>query len=125
LTLPGRSQRTVRPLPTGPKQPVTDQRIELPPLGTTRLTSRTDLDEPSVVTLADAAGEPQVVMHLLDGVQDLLVFSPAEHASVSVEPLSSAPSGGAQPDGHPDGLVGLPPGATRRLAVRIVAARSA
>jgi aldose 1-epimerase len=119
LTLPGRLERTVRPLPTGPVRPVAETTVTPPPLGTTSLVSRTDLGAGAAVTLASPAGRPRVVMHLLEGVQDLLVFAPAEHASISVEPLSSAPSGASQPDGHPDGLVGLAPGAERRLAVRI------
>ncbi|MCC6626518.1 MAG: aldose 1-epimerase [Chloroflexi bacterium] len=119
LTLPGRLGRTVRPLPTGPTRPVAVTVVTPPPLGTTSLVSRTDLGADAAVTLTGPTGRPRVVMHLLEGVQDLLVFAPAEHASVSVEPLSSAPSGASQPDGHPDGLVGLAPGAQRRLAVRV------
>jgi len=120
--LPGRFEhRLVGPIPTGERLPVETPEVQLPPVGEMAHAPRTDLGPNPVATLLGPTGGLRVRLTCLEGVRDLLLFAPPTENSVSVEPLSTAPGAASQPEGHHDGLVGLAPGATRRLAVTIAA----
>jgi aldose 1-epimerase len=106
-------------IPTGERLPVEMPEVQLPPLGEMIHAPRTDLGPNPVVALLGPPGGLQVRLACIEGVRDLLLFAPSTENSVSVEPLSTAPGAASQPEGHHDGLDGLEPGATRRLAVRI------
>jgi aldose 1-epimerase len=117
MHLPGRQTRLGRPVPSGEREAVDDAPVSPAPLGEQGLISRTDLEPGGAVRLTGATERPALTITLLEGVNDLLVFSPAEDPSISIEPLSQPPSAASQPEGHPDGLIGLEPCARRRLVV--------
>jgi galactose mutarotase-like enzyme len=54
-----------------------------------------------------------------DGYRDLLLFAPPTQPSLSIEPQSHMPGGASLPEGHPEGLIGLEPGATLRATATI------
>ena len=121
-TLPGRfAHRLVGNIPTGERLPIVSPEVRLPPVGEMMHAPRTDLGPRPVATLLGPPDGLRVQLTCREGVRDLLLFAPPTENSVSVEPLSTAPGAASQPEGHPDGLVGLAPGATRRLAVTIAA----
>jgi galactose mutarotase-like enzyme len=120
VDIPGRFEHILDDrIPTGKRRAVETPEVRLPPLGETLLVPRTDLRPNPVAILRGGDGGMQVRLSCIEGVRDLLLFAPPTEDSVSVEPLSTAPGSGSQPEGHPDGMVGLEPGATRRLAVTI------
>jgi aldose 1-epimerase len=106
-------------IPTGARHAASMLPVVLPPLGQTVHVPRTELGPQSTATLTGHAGGVRVVLSLLEGCRDLLLFAPPTEASVSLEPLSTAPGAASQPAGHPDGLVGIDPGATRRLVAMV------
>lgn len=122
VALPGRfAHRLDGNIPTGERLPVAESAVRLPPLGELAHAPHTDLGPNPVATLLGSPGSLRVRLTCLEGVRDLLLFAPPTENSVSIEPLSTAPGAASQPEGHPDGLVGLEPGATQRLAVAFAA----
>ena len=59
------------------------------------------------------------MVDLLAGYRDLLLFAPPVQSSISLEPQTHMPGGASLPEGHPDGLVGLAPGAPLRATAVI------
>ena len=118
--LPGRQEHQLHDrIPTGERRAVVAEQVQLPPLGELLHVPRTDLGPSPTALLSGQAGDTQVQLSFLEGVRDVLLFAPPTEDSISIEPLSTAPGAASQPAGHPDGLVGLEPGATRRLVVAI------
>jgi galactose mutarotase-like enzyme len=60
-----------------------------------------------------------VTLTLDAGYRDLLLFAPPIQESISLEPQTHMPGGASLPEGHPDGLVGLAPGATLSATAKI------
>lgn len=118
IELPGRLTRLGRPVPTGETAAVSPEPVSVPPIGETALISRTELGPDAVVTLRGPGQATRVTIRLLAGVNDIMVFAPVEHPSISIEPLSQPLSAASLPEGDPAGLVGLVPHQSRRLAVR-------
>lgn len=120
--LPGHAEhRLAGPIPTGERLAVAGREVGLPPLGETLLVPRTDLGPRPEAILRGQADGPRVRLACIEGVRDLLLFAPPTENSVSLEPLATAPGAASQPEGHPDGLLALAPGATHRLIVTISA----
>jgi aldose 1-epimerase len=120
VTLPGREEHLQqRSVPTGEKRPVVSPRVAVPPLGETANVARTDLGPDARATLSDPTGARTLALTFIEGVRDVVYFAPAEQPSISVEPHTCAPGAASQPDGDPDGLVPLAPGATRTMTVEI------
>jgi galactose mutarotase-like enzyme len=117
--LPGRSERVLTPRPTGERRPVTSPTVTLPPVGQQFLVSRTDLGDRPVAYVEGPNGGPRIAVTFVEGFQDLLLFTPDEQETVSIEPLATPPSATSQPQGHPDGPIPLAPGAARRAVARI------
>jgi len=132
VELPGASARVRgtpdRPGMTGEREPAPLGPVSVVPLGQTMIASRTDFrPAPAVarvVNLAPIGGQIgwTVELSMDDGYRDLLLFAPPAQASISIEPQTHMPGGASLPEGHPDGLVGLAPGATLRVsaAIRLV-----
>ena len=124
VALPGRHEhRLADGVPTGERRAVGVPHVRLPALGQLLHVPRTDLGPGATATLQGQACATRIHLVCIEGVRDMLLFAPSTENSVSVEPLSAAPGAASQPEGHPDGLRGLAPGATSRLAVAIAAAR--
>jgi aldose 1-epimerase len=120
VALPGQREHVLCDrIPTGERCAASGSPVTLPPLGQTVHMPRTDLGPHPTATLAGPASGVRVVLSLLEGCRDLLLFAPPTESSVSLEPLSTAPGAASQPEGHPDGLVALEPGATRRLVAMV------
>ena len=126
VDLPGRSTRT-RSVPAaggraamdGGKEPVAAAPIGICKQGETMHASRTDLGPyPAVATvknLPPLAGRDgwTVTLTMDAGFRDILMFAPPLQTSISIEPQSHMPGNCSLPEGHPEGLEGLAPGATR------------
>lgn len=124
VDLPGQYEHIlVDGVPTGERRAVETPQVQLPPLGTILHVPRTALGSNPTATLRGRASGLQVHLTFTEGVRDLLLFAPPTENSVSVEPLSTPPGAASQPTDHPNGLIGLAPGTTRRLAVTINTAR--
>jgi aldose 1-epimerase len=129
VELPGRSVRARGtgdpPLMTGERQPAPAGPVSIVPLGETMIASRTDFPPaPAVariVNLAPIEGRAgwSVTMTMDAGYRDLLLFAPPTQPSISIEPQSHMPGGASLPEGHPDGLVGLAPGAKLQATATI------
>lgn len=119
VRLPGRLER--RPAVAGdpPLRPASGSLVMAAPLGSHALVGRADLGDDPVVTLEGPDGHPRIALRLLAGVREVVAFCPAEHPSISIEPLSVPLSAARHPEGHPDGPMGLEPGQVRRLVVAI------
>lgn len=122
VDLPGQLEHLLRDsIPTGERRAADPSPVALPPLGQTLLVPRTALGADPTATLTCEGGGIRVILSPLEGCRDILLFAPPTENSVSVEPLGTAPGAASQPEGHPDGLVGLEPGETRRLVASIAA----
>lgn len=120
VALPGALEHILAAtIPTGAKRPVIDREIAPPPPGERLLVARTRLGERSLATVTGRPGTPTIRMLLDDGCHDILLFVPPEEPSIALEPHSCAPGAASQPEGHVDGLVGVEPGSTLRLAIRV------
>jgi aldose 1-epimerase len=118
--LPGRTEHVlVEAIPSGERRPALEADVPIPPTGRTLLVARTDLGERASASLSGPRGTARVTLTLDEGCRDLLLYAPPAQPSISLEPHSVAPGAASQPEGHPDGLVGLAPGATTRLAVTV------
>jgi aldose 1-epimerase len=121
--LPGRRARQLTaspPIPTGESVAADPaSAIQPVPLGTTMLVSRTDFGEQRVARITggeDRRGTSTVELVMEEGWEDVLLFAPPDGPSISIEPHTCAPGASSLPEGDPDGLRGLAPGA--RLLVR-------
>lgn len=120
--LAGRAERLLSPpLPTGGLRPIASPVVAVPPVAGKVLIARTDLGDDPRAHLVGPDGGGRVVLTAVAGVRDLLLFAPPGQPAIALSPLSCAPSAAALPEGDPDGLPALPPGATLRLAVTIAA----
>lgn len=121
VMLPGRSERvltaTPPPIPTGERRPAPPEPVAVVPLGERMLVARTAFGGTAAARLAGLApldGRPgwTVELEMSPAYRDVLLFAPSEHNSVSIEPHTHAPGAASMPEGDPNGLVGLAPGAT-------------
>lgn len=129
VELPGRSARTPgtpeRPGMSGAKEPAPPGPVSIVPHGQTMIASRTDFPPAPAVTrivnLAPIGGRSgwTVELSMDAGYRDLLLFAPPVQTSISLEPQTHMPGGASLPEGDPNGLVGLAPGATLRAAAVI------
>jgi aldose 1-epimerase len=120
VEIPGQEEHIQqRSVPTGEKRPVVSPLVAVPPLGETANVARTDMPPGSRATLSDPTGARTLALTFIDGVRDVVYFAPAEQPSISIEPHTCAPGAASQPEGDPDGLVPLAPGATRTMTVAI------
>lgn len=118
--LPGEQEHILaEAIPTGEKRAVADPEVLLPPRGQRMLVARTSLGPLPLAMLAGPPGTLDIRLTAVEGCRDLLLFVPPLEPSISLEPHSCAPGAASQPEGHPDGLVALDPGATRRLAITV------
>jgi aldose 1-epimerase len=133
VELPGRSERLReagpdgRPGMSGRRGPVSSEPIAIVPQGDRMGVSRTDFEtSPAiarVVNLPPIDGRPGWTIELgMEGFGDTLLFAPPIQTSISIEPYSHMPGNASLPEGHPDSLEGLAPGATRsaRATIRLV-----
>jgi aldose 1-epimerase len=132
VELPGASAR-VRGTPESPgmsgaREPAPAGPVSIVPQGETMIASRTDFPPaPAVARIVDLApidGRDgwTVELSMDAGYRDLLLFAPPVQTSISLEPQTHMPGGASLPEGDPNGLVGLAPGATLRAsaAIRLV-----
>jgi aldose 1-epimerase len=121
IALPGGTER-VR-VPGGPpvpseRQPAPPDPIEMVPLGQRMHAFRTDFEGGRAGSTARLTGLPPidgrdgwtVEVWMDEGFREVLLFAPDWQSSISIEPHTHAPSAASQPEGHPDGLMGLEPG---------------
>lgn len=128
VSLPGRRQRALTespPVPTGTSEPVQPGATIRPvALGQTMLVSRTDFGEARTARIgrANALGHSLTVDLMMgEGWEDVLLFAPFDGPSISLEPHTGAPGAASLPDGDPDGLRALAPGARIRVSATITA----
>lgn len=120
VQLPGRQEHVLAAsVPTGEKCPVTNAEVTVSPLGETDIVARTDLAPPSCAILSGGPHGYAVTFAFIEGVRDVVYFTPTDQPSISIEPHTCAPGAASQPEGHPDGLVPLDPGASRVMTVEI------
>ncbi len=129
VDLPGRSVRARigggGPGLSGEREPAPDGPVSVVRLGDRMIASRTDFPlAPAVArvyNLAPIGGQSgwSITLAMDAGYRDLLLFAPPVQASISLEPQTHMPGGASLPEGHPDGLVGLAPGATLRATAVI------
>jgi aldose 1-epimerase len=136
VELPGRTER-VRSQSDPPilaeRRPASSDPVAIVPVGQTMLAARTDLSEDHHGSTARVTGLPAiggsdgwtVELWMDDGFKDVLLFAPDTQPSVSIEPHTHAPGAASQPEGHPDGLVGLEPGETLQATARLRLSRPA
>lgn len=118
--LPGEQEHILaEAIPTGEKRAVVDPEVLLPPRGQRMLVARTALGPLPLAMLIGPPGSLDIRLTAVEGCRDLLLFVPPLEPSLSLEPHSCAPGAASQPEGHPDGLAALAPGATRRLAITV------
>jgi hypothetical protein len=128
VELPGRSTRARNA--SGPglapeREPAPSGPVSIVPTGQTMHASRTDF--PSAPALARLVNLPPidaregwtVELAMDGGYRDLLLFAPPVQASISLEPHTHIPGVASLPEGHPDGLTGLAPGATLQATATI------
>ena len=128
VELPGASERvrTGEPAPymTGERTPAPANPVSIVPLGQTMATGRTDFaeggDTARIIDIPAIDGRSGWTVELLmNGYSDILFFAPPAQNSISLEPQSHMPGCASLPEGHPDGLIGLAPGATLEAVTRI------
>jgi aldose 1-epimerase len=128
VELPGRSMRVrsgTPPTMNGEREPAPPGPVSIVPLGQRMGVSRTDFPPAPavarVVNLAPIGGQSgwTIALSMDAGYRDLLLFAPPMQPSISIEPQSHMPGNASLPEGHPAGLVGLDPGATRRAVATI------
>lgn len=119
--LPGTMEHVVGtpPIPTGEKRPVTAPDFAVRTLGDAGLVARTDLEPGQTATLTGGPQGNSIAFAFIAGVRDVVYFTPLDQPSISIEPHTCAPGAASQPEGHPDGLVPLDPGASRTMTVEI------
>jgi len=116
--LPGRTERVLEPpIPTGETRPAPPDDFAGAPVGAEDTRGRTGITAGEIATLTGPSGTGRISLTLTDGVRDILYFNPPWQSSISLEPHSLMPSAASFPEGHPDGLPALAPGATVRLGV--------
>lgn len=119
VSMPGDTEHVLEDsIPSGARTAVINQEIIPPPHGQSLLIARTNLDTRPVTRIRNLRD----TMHIqiaTDGCRDLLFYAPDDRSSIAVEPQSCAPGAASQPEGHPDGLVSLAPGAMIRLTMGI------
>ena len=120
VRLPGREEHVLMPaIPTGEKRPVTSPSIAVPAMPDTAHVARTTLERHPYAALSGDSSGDTILFTFVEGVRDVMCFTPPDQPSISVEPLSCAPSAASQAEGHPDGLVPLAPGAGMTMTVEI------
>lgn len=129
VELPGASVRARSdddaPMMTGGKEPAPDGQIAIVPVGETMIASRTDFPPAPalarIVNLAPLDGQTGWTLEVImdGGYRDVLLFAPPTQPSISIEPQTHMPGGASLPEGHPEGLIGLEPGATLRASATI------
>ncbi len=121
VNIPGRLERHLRTPadPASEKRPVTIPTVTAPPMGETALIARTALDRHARATLNGPSGDWAIALTFIEGVRDVVYFVPPDQPSLSVEPRSCASSATSRPEGDPDGLVPLAPGASIAMIVEI------
>jgi len=118
--LSGDTERMLEPpIPTGETRPAPADDFTAMPRGQDDTRARTDITAGDVSTLTGPEGTGQIRLTLSEGVRDLLYFNPPWQASISLEPHSLMPSAASFPEGSPNALPALAPGATVRLAITI------
>jgi len=125
VELPGRSARAREavepgrpPAMTGRREPAPADPIAIVPQGERMGVSRTDF--PPATAVARITGLPPidgregwtVTLSLDAGYQDLFLFAPPVQTSISLEPQTQMMGAVSLPEGDPEGLQGLAPGAT-------------
>lgn len=123
--LPGRLEHVVGtpPVPTGEKRPVTAPDFAVQTLGDAGLVARTDLEAHAETTLTGGPRGNSIAFAFIEGVRDVVYFTPLDQPSISIEPHTCAPGAASQPEGHPDGLMPLDPGTSRTMTVEIALER--
>jgi aldose 1-epimerase len=107
ITWPGTHERDMHgPYPTG-AQHAASASVQAAPFGQSGLLARSGLQTGDQATIG---AQPQVQLTFGGAFCELALFSPAEQASISPEPLTCPLSAASQPAGHPDGLRPLQPG---------------
>jgi aldose 1-epimerase len=128
VELPGRSTRArggTPPRMTGDREPAPPGPVSIVPVGERMGVNRTDFASlPAVATVTNLppiGGQTgwTIVVSMDEGFGDVLLFAPPAQSSISIEPYSHMPGNASLPEGHPDGLMGLAPGATYRAVARI------
>ena len=129
VDLPGRSTRVRRGSPrpgmTGEREPAPAGLVSIVPVGERMGVSRTDLPPAPavarVVNLPPIGGQAgwTIAVTTDAAYRDLLLFAPPAQSSISIEPYSHMPGNASLPEGHPEGLMGLAPGATFRAEATI------
>jgi aldose 1-epimerase len=128
VELPGRSTRVRSgspPAMNGDREPAPAGPVSIVPVGERMIASRTDFPPAPavarVVNLAPIGGQSgwTITLGLDAGYRDLLLFAPPAQSSISLEPQSHMPGNASLPEGHPEGLSGLAPGATLRAAATV------
>lgn len=124
VDIPGRLERHVRtpPGPASEKRPVATPTVAAPPMGETALIARTGLDRQARATLTGPPGGQTIALTFIEGVRDVVYFVPPDQPSISVEPRTCASSAASRPEGDPDSLVPLAPGAHLEMTVEIALA---
>jgi len=122
--IPGRLEHRVLapPIPTGEKRAVATPTVTAPPMGETALIARTGLDRHARATLSGPPGGRTIALTCIEGVRDVVYFVPPDQPSISIEPHTCAPGAASRPEGDPDGLVSLAPGAHLTMRVEIALA---
>src|SRR5581483_6688063 len=128
VELPGRSVRArggSPPRMTGEREPAPPGLISIVPVGERMGVSRTDFSAlpaiARVVNLPPIGGHAgwTIAVSMDAGYGDVLLFAPPAQSSISIEPYSHMPGNASLPEGHPEGLAALAPGATRRAVATI------
>ncbi len=118
--LPGTGERVLRGgVPTGEVRVVGPEAIAAPPEGASALVARTGFVDGAAAWLGVNGAPASVRLTVREGFREMLLFAPAEDATLSLEPLTSPISGASQAEGHPDALPALAPGARLRAAASI------
>src|SRR5262249_32352849 len=125
VALPGERERKLTagpPIPTGEIVPAGEGAVVPVPLGRTMLVSRTDFQGRNTAWIlgsSDDGGTRRVRLVMDEGWEDILLFAPPDGPSISLEPHTCAPGASSLPEGSPDGLRGLAPGAQLRVRATI------
>jgi aldose 1-epimerase len=131
VELPGASQRVRLPSPqrgmNGEVEPAPGGAVGVPPQGQTGIASRTDFPPDAtarIVNLPPIGGRSgwSVELWMDPTYRDLLLFFPPEQRSISIEPQTHMPGLASLPEGHPQGLQPLAPGASLRAVARVTLA---
>lgn len=120
VSLPGSLEHVLdESIPTGARQAVVNREVAPPPNGQSQLIARTNLGAHPVAFIRSPHSSSHISLAAF-GCRDLLFYAPDDRPSIALEPHSCAPGAASQPEGHPDGLVGLAAGATMQLTMRML-----